>query len=97
MHIPSFEILLSSTFVVAFVCGASAQGSKSPETYEPPAASKVVLGNIVPTLKNAKPVDISQFEKRPPKVALALPGGQLYFEVPSIDIDDDGSNAGSPQ
>jgi hypothetical protein len=63
---------------------------------QPPVSSTAVLGNIAAALSRAKPVDGARFSKHPATCIAQLPGGQLYFEVPSMDIDDDGSADGSP-
>jgi Fungal chitosanase of glycosyl hydrolase group 75 len=70
-----------------------AQNSKG---YQPPQASSALLGHIVDTLKGASSVDEKQFSAHPPTFIGTLPDGSLYFEVPTMDVDDDGSTAGSP-
>jgi hypothetical protein len=70
--------------------------------YHPPKASRKVLGNIVKLLKSATPIDREQFSCGPPNCHAAtfiatLPDGELYFEVPGMDVDDDGIADGSPQ
>jgi hypothetical protein len=65
-------------------------------SYLPPAASRQILGNIVQQLQQATPVDGKRFSNHGATFIGILPSGALYFEVPTMDIDDDGGTAGSP-
>lgn len=73
---------------------SDSQGSNQ---YQPPQGSQAVLGHIVELLKQATPVDQTPFSAHPPTFIGTLPGGALYFEVPTMDVDDDGSSDGSPE
>jgi hypothetical protein len=85
-------LLLIGTLSPA-VAGIDAQQSGA---YQPPPSSQPVLGKIVDLLKQATPVDQKPFSAHPPTFIGTLPGGALYFEVSTMDVDDDGSNNGSP-
>ena len=87
-----YGVICCCLFAVAGV----AEGQTAASHYQPPAASQAVLGDVVKQLENAKPVDGSQFKAHPAKFIGILPGGQLYFEVGGLDVDDDGGTAGSP-
>ena len=65
-------------------------------SYSPPRESLSTLGNVVHLLQNATEVDGKPFHAHPATYIAKLPGGELYFQVPDMDIDDDGSSAGSP-
>jgi Fungal chitosanase of glycosyl hydrolase group 75 len=66
------------------------------QTYQPPQASLTVLGKIAELVIRAKVIDKTQFGKHGATFIGTLPGGELYFEVPTIDVDDDGDTEGSP-
>ncbi|MDP9049259.1 MAG: hypothetical protein M3O31_00840 [Acidobacteriota bacterium] len=66
------------------------------QDYHPPTASVPVLGKITDLVANAKPIDRTQFGKHGATFIGTLPGGELYFEVPTMDVDDDGDASGSP-
>jgi len=68
----------------------------SPSAYQPPTDSIAILGTIVQQLKSSTPIDSGQFTGHSANYIGILPGGQLYFEVKTMDIDDDGGTAGSP-
>jgi hypothetical protein len=70
--------------------------STAQEQYHPPAAALPVLGKIAALVANATPIDKSQFGKHGATFIGTLPGGELYFEVPTMDVDDDGDASGSP-
>ena len=91
-------IMCSALFAVVYIAlpvveSTQAQNGKG---YEPPEASRTALGQIVGALKDASSVEDKQFSAHPPTFIGTLPDGSLYFEVPTIDVDDDGSSAGSP-
>src|SRR5260370_33122062 len=75
------------------VAGIDAQESG---VHQPPQSAQPVLGKIVDLLKHATPVDQKPFSAHPPAFIGTLPGGALYFEVSTMDVDDDGSSDGSP-
>jgi Fungal chitosanase of glycosyl hydrolase group 75 len=85
-------LLLTSTLYPA-VAGVDAQESVA---YQPPQFSQPVLGKIVDSLRQATPVDQKPFSAHPPTFIGTLPGGALYFEVSTMDVDDDGGSDGSP-
>jgi len=64
--------------------------------YRPPQASQAALGNIVELLRQAAPIDSTPFGAHAATFIGSLPGGALYFEVPTMDVDDDGSSDGCP-
>jgi hypothetical protein len=66
------------------------------KTYHPPQASLAVLGKIADLVTRAQVIDKTQFGKHGATFIGTLPGGELYFEVPTIDVDDDGDTEGSP-
>jgi Fungal chitosanase of glycosyl hydrolase group 75 len=70
--------------------------SRNASQYQPPQASQAVLGNIVKLLTQAATVDQTPFSAHPATFIATLPGGALYFEVPTMDVDDDGGSDGSP-
>lgn len=74
----------------------NSQAMPNQQPCSPPAGSAKVLGNIAHLLEKATPVDGSAFKEHPATCIAVLPGGELYFEVATMDIDDDGSSAGSP-
>src|SRR5271155_597113 len=65
-------------------------------TYHPPQESLTVLGKIPELVSRAQVIDTDQFGKHGATFIGTLPGGELYFEVPTIDVDDDGDADGSP-
>ena len=70
--------------------------AQNPAAYQPPQSSQPVLGKVADLLKQATLIDQKPFAAHPATFIATLPGGALYFEVPSMDIEDDGSVAGSP-
>ena len=64
--------------------------------YQPPQGSLTALGKIAGLVTQARAVDKAQFGKHGATFIGTLPGGELYFEVPTIDVDDDGDTEGSP-
>lgn len=66
------------------------------QMYEPPKESSELLGHISELLRHADPIDKDQFEKHSATFVATLPGGELYFEVPTMDVDDDGDTDGAP-
>ena len=65
--------------------------------YEPPAASLHHLGTLAEILRHSPPIESGSFPDHPAKFISRLPGGQTYFEVQTMDVDDDGSSDGSPR
>lgn len=65
--------------------------------YQPPEEMLATLGKIAELVTNATIVDKEQFGKHGATFIGTLPGGELYFEVPTIDVDDDGDSEGSPE
>jgi Fungal chitosanase of glycosyl hydrolase group 75 len=70
--------------------------SQDSSQYQPPQASQAVLGNIVELLQQATPIDRTPFGAHAASFIGNLPGGALYFEVPTMDVDDDGGSDGCP-
>ena len=70
--------------------------SEDSSQYQPPQASQGVLGNIVGLLRQATLIDATPFGAHGATFIGSLPGGALYFEVPTMDVDDDGSSDGCP-
>jgi hypothetical protein len=75
---------------------APVSDSQDSSQYQPPQASRAVLGNIVELLQQAASIDPTPFGAHAATFIGILPGGALYFEVPTIDVDDDGSSDGCP-
>jgi len=61
-----------------------------------PPRSAGVLGNIGELLAAGTPLNGAQFTAHPAQQICKLPGGQIYYEVGALNVDDDGSSAGSP-
>jgi len=64
--------------------------------YEPPQGAQGKLGSLTGALRKAAPIETDSFKAHPAKFITVLPGGQVYFEVKTMDVDDDGTRAGSP-
>jgi hypothetical protein len=63
----------------------------------PPQSSASVLGDVSKLLAAGTRIDGAEFTAHPAKQICKLPGGQLYYEVATLNIDDDGSTDGSTQ
>src|SRR5579859_460793 len=89
-----------STVLFTGVCALSPAICDTPGqeagTYHPPQLSQPLLGKIVDLLGKATPLDQKPFSSHPATFIATLPGGALYFDVPTMDVDDDGSIDGSP-
>jgi len=93
-----FSTLLSCLAIALSVRLALAQDAAAASACgPPPQASAAVLGNVSKLLSTGKKIDGSAFNEHPAKQICKLPGGEIYFEVTTLNIDDDGSKAGSPE
>lgn len=93
-----FGVFAAVTLSFAATIPLATAGVQSPgqDLYQPPAATLPLLGKIAALVANATPIDKTQFGKHGATFIGTLPGGELYFEVPTIDVDDDGDASGSP-
>jgi hypothetical protein len=94
--VAAFALLLSEVNRRTELMAQPESLPSSPQPYDPDAASKAILGNVVNLLSSAQEIDGSEFAKHPAKYICKLPGGQIYFETATLNIDDDGTAEGSP-
>ena len=87
----SFALIFSQSW-----SPAKAQMVAHAQIYQPPQASLSALGKISDLISRAKVLKKDQFGKHGATFIGTLPGGELYFEVPTMDVDDDGDADGSP-
>jgi hypothetical protein len=57
---------------------------------------RALLGNVGELVAAGTPINGAQFTAHPAQQICKLPGGQIYYEVGALNVDDDGGSAGSP-
>lgn len=86
---PDVLVVMTALFFYATSQGQTAH-------YEPDPSSVTLLGSLQQVLQISEPIEVGSFSSDPAKFITKLVGGQIYFEVSKMDIDDDGSPDGAP-
>jgi len=94
LRISLVSLLICETALLSQTTPSTSATSAAP--YEPPAASLHQLGSLGDIVRRSPAVEVGGFPDHPAKFITKLPGGQTYFEVEEMEIDDDGSSDGSP-